>query len=616
MKGSRTSRFARPMTVAVVATMLVAVLPDVALAAGRARRTIAPSIGGGSVPHGFVDPGSTFKNTASFGGDQGAVEGTATFFLCGPKQPKNDSNVFPDGCKDGGQQVGDPVRITRGVATSADFTDRTENGFAAAYCWRVEFTPEAGSPYSAFSHTNSTTECVIAVLQVTIVTLSTPTGSGVAPGTAAFDTATITNDKMKPPSKVVDFFLCSPSEVTAGEGCVDGGTHIGSKNLSSGKAVSPTTRNTTTPGTYCWRAEYAGGFSPPDSIAPGEHTNWTTECFTVGEKRIPTVLTISNPTGGGVAPGTSIIDTATVTGVGGTPTGTVDFFLCGPAQVTLGTGCVDGGTLVGTRELGGGTAISPSVTAASEAGIYCWRAEYSGDDVFAAAEHTNATTECFEVLVTLPLRPSTTTTVSSPTGTQVIPEADLPFVVFDTATVTGDAPTTPTGSITFFLCGPGQGTEATDAGCATGGKQIGSPVTLNAAGVAVSATAALATSGTYCWRGEYSGDSAYLPSTHTNATTECFKFTTVLAIPPTRRPPTTLPRTGSGGPLGLPLGFALLAAGLLLISLTRREVVVAEEAIVDTTVRRGLMPRASRRDGPRRSIGPPVRAGPLLGAHA
>ncbi len=28
--------------------------------------------------------------------------------------------------------------------------------------------------------------------------------------------------------------------------------------------------------------------------------------------------------------------------------------------------------------------------------------------------------------------------------------------------------------------------------------------------------------GKYCWRAEYSGDSFYLPSSHTNATTECF----------------------------------------------------------------------------------------------
>jgi LPXTG-motif cell wall-anchored protein len=615
MTGMQTSRLARVFATAAVAAVLVTVLPGVASATPH--RRVVPAISGGSAPHGFVDPGSTFKNSAVFAGSTGPVEGTATFFLCGPMQPKNDRNVFPDGCTEGGAQIGDPVPVTNGMATSANFTDNTENGHAAAYCWRVEFAPASGSPYSAFTHTNSTSECVIAVLQVTIVTASTPTGGGVAPGTATHDTATITNDVMKPPSKDVKFFLCSPAEVTVGAGCVEGGTLVGTDRLSNGTAVSPTTRDTMDPGTYCWRAEYLGGFSPPDSIAPGEHTNWTTECFTVvGPKSVPTMVTLSNPTGG-VPAGSAVTDSATVTGVGGTPTGTVDFFLCGPTQVTVGAGCTDGGTLVGTKELGSdGIAVSGPATNTSEAGLYCWRAEYSGDDAFAATEHTNATTECFEVLVVLPLRPATVTTLSSPTGTEAINVANLPVVLSDTAIVTGDG-SMPTGSVNFFLCGPDQGTLATDAGCPAGGSQIGGPITVSAAGAATSATVALTKSGDYCWRAEYSGDTAYLPSAHTNATTECFSFTTVLAAKPIGRPPLqTLPQTGATGPSGLPMGFALLAIGLLLLRLSRREVAAVDEVIGDSAVRRGRVSWVDRRGRPRRSTGPPVRAGPLLGAHA
>jgi hypothetical protein len=615
MSSSRTSRFAKFFAVAIVASVLVTLLPDVAFAA-KPHRSVAPSITGGAVPNGFVDPGSTLKNTVTFSGAQGQVDGSASFFLCGPKQPKNDSNVFPDGCTTGGTQIGDAVPLMRGSATSANFTDQTKNGHAAAYCWRVEFTPAAGSPYDAQSYTNSTSQCVIAVLQVAITTLSTPTGSGVAPGTTAYDTATITNDVMKPPGKMVDFFLCSPVEITVGVGCVDGGTKVGSDQLSGSKAVSPTTKDTMEPGTYCWRAEYRGGFSPPDSIAPGEHTNWTTECFTiVGPKAIPTMLTVSNPTGGDITPGTAVVDTATVTGTSGTPTGTVDFFLCGPDEATA-AGCPSGGKLVGTKTLGGdGVAVSPATSQTTLAGTYCWRAEYSGDNAFAAAQHTNATTECFEILSVLPQLPSSTATVSSPTGTESINVENLPVILSDTAMVTGEGVTTPTGSITFFLCGTGQGTPATAAGCPVGGAQIGGPVTLTAAGVATSATIALTTAGTYCWRAEYSGDASYLPSMHTNGTTECFIFSTVKGAPPIKpRPPLiVLPGTGVG-PTGFGFGIAFLAVGLVLISLSRRE--MEPEMVGPQTdgprIRpdRGVSLWNDRHRRPRRSTGPPRRAGP------
>jgi hypothetical protein len=46
---------------------------------------------------------------------------------------------------------------------------------------------------------------------------------------------------------------------------------------------------------------------------------------------------------------------------------------------------------------GTATATSASTTNTSALGKYCWRAEYSGDAVYPADSHTNATTECFTV---------------------------------------------------------------------------------------------------------------------------------------------------------------------------------------------------------------------------
>ena len=101
----------------------------------------------------------------------------------------------------------------------------------------------------------------------------------------------------------------------------------------SGVATSSAVTGVTTPndlaiGQYCWRAVYSG-----DSLYNGStHTgNVAGECFTT-VKQPSTPTTASSPTGGNVVPGTSVTDTATITGGAGlpTPTGTVTFFLCQP----------------------------------------------------------------------------------------------------------------------------------------------------------------------------------------------------------------------------------------------------------------------------------------------
>ena len=124
--------------------------------------------------------------------------------------------------------------------------------------------------------------------------------------------------------------------------------------------------------------------------------------------RSPVSTSTSAPTSTTVSPGTSAADTVTVGsgGAGLAPTGSVTFFLCGPAQVT-GAGCPSGGAQVGpARALAAGAATSDPTSATSAAGKYCWRTEYTPDasstGIYAAATHTNATTECFNVAASLP----------------------------------------------------------------------------------------------------------------------------------------------------------------------------------------------------------------------
>ncbi len=116
--------------------------------------------------------------------------------------------------------------------------------------------------------------------------------------------------------------------------------------------------------------------------------------------------TTAIPAGSLLAPGpANQHDVATVSAVGAgpAPTGTVTFFLCGPAQVT-GAGCPSGGVQVGapiTVVAGSATSANASGATTTPAGKYCWRAEYAPDaagaNFYTATRHTNATTECFTV---------------------------------------------------------------------------------------------------------------------------------------------------------------------------------------------------------------------------
>src|SRR5262249_10331855 len=160
----------------------------------------------------------------------------------------------------------------------------------------------------------------------------------------------------------------------------------------------------------------------------------------------PTVATTSNPNTTGLLAGTSVTDTANVSGPAGavTPTGTVAFFLCQPAQVTA-AGCPSGnGTQVGAaKTLAKGSATSDAPTTTNTPGTYCWRAQYSGDNNYAAASHTDATAECFNIA----RPPVVLTTQASPNNGTVGQTA-----LTDVASLSGGVNLT--GTLTFNLFPP------------------------------------------------------------------------------------------------------------------------------------------------------------------
>ena len=174
------------------------------------------------------------------------------------------------------------------------------------------------------------------------------------------------------------------------------------------------------------------------------------ECFIV---TIPPAGSTTSPANASIVLTGSDSDTATVTGATGmTPTGTVTFYVCGPFKSD--TACTASGTELGVVSLGGSagtaTATSPSYKPPAT-GTYCFLGVYSGDANYAGGSD-GSTGECF----TVTMEPAKV--VTAPKAASIT----LGQTDSDTVIVTGNASGgTPTGTVTFYVCGP----TATPAPC-------------------------------------------------------------------------------------------------------------------------------------------------------
>ena len=145
----------------------------------------------------------------------------------------------------------------------------------------------------------------------------------------------------------------------------------------------------------------------------------------------------TSPSSASITLGQSITDSAEIegTGIGAPPpTGTVNFFVCGP--LAAGALCTTGGTAIGSRDLSGNT-LNP-VTVQSDPftptapGRYCFRAELVDDPNYDDAADSREN-ECFTV----------TDTSSVTTAQKWTPN--------DSATVTSGGGSTLDGSVAFTL---------------------------------------------------------------------------------------------------------------------------------------------------------------------
>jgi hypothetical protein len=122
----------------------------------------------------------------------------------------------------------------------------------------------------------------------------------------------------------------------------------------------------------------------------------------------------------------------------------------------------------------------------------------------------------------------TTTTPKKGDGTTDLTTAPVTATgtldVKDSAKIDVTGASTFSGSVTFFLCRSSQ----LDAGgaCSSGGTQIGSAKAVTSSTTVVSDAAGLTAADKYCWRAEFSGDSAAgVPPSKDGSTGECFTVT-------------------------------------------------------------------------------------------
>jgi uncharacterized repeat protein (TIGR01451 family) len=202
---------------------------------------------------------------------------------------------------------------------------------------------------------------------------------------------------------------------------------------------------------------------------------------------IPAVFT-TQASPSSITLGQSVTDTATLSGSNGAVTGTVKFFVCGPAASN--PDCTFGGTQVGGAvTISAGQAVSDVFTPTA-VGHYCFRGEYTPDAFapYSPSNHTDQTLECFTVN---PVSPTLTTNAGGPV-TLGVNGSDLT----DSATLSGGTAAI-SGTITFRLY--------SDASCTT---QVGSDVTktVSGNGVYVSPVIHVDSAGTYHWVANYGGD--------------------------------------------------------------------------------------------------------------
>jgi hypothetical protein len=227
-----------------------------------------------------------------------------------------------------------------------------------------------------------------------------------------------------------------------------------------------------------------------------------------------------SPSPGTIVLGSTETDSATVTGsVNGTPpSGSVAFYICYPSSSGAAPCTANSDDQeIKVADLDG-TDNPSEVDGASwtpaEAGTWCFGAVYSGDGNY--AQTTDESTDgCFTVTQ------GTSSTSSALADSSIV----LGSSNTDTASVSSSGFAPPTGSVTFYECGP---TTTTDEPCSSGYTQLDTEPISTVVGNTQTATSNPFTptaTGVWCFEAVYSGDGNYTGSSD-QTDDGCFNVTT------------------------------------------------------------------------------------------
>jgi hypothetical protein len=223
----------------------------------------------------------------------------------------------------------------------------------------------------------------------------------------------------------------------------------------------------------------------------------------------PTTVTtsLSDGTNSGTslteAVGTAVTDTATLSGDNAsTATGTVTYNVYSDAACTA---LVNGGSAETISTAGTPPASAPVTL--DIPGTYYWQAAYSGDAANGASESTCGLNGEVEIVSPGSTPTSVSATLSGDGQSGVSLSVPAGTTITDTASLSGDAAASATGTVTYDVYSDAACTDLVNSGTA---ESITTPGTLPP-----SAGVTLSTPGTYYWEASYSGDADNAPSEST-----------------------------------------------------------------------------------------------------
>lgn len=319
----------------------------------------------------------------------------------------------------------------------------------------------------------------------------------------------------------------------------------------------------------------------------------------------PTLITV--PASQTITLGQSNTDTATMAVTGtdsGLPSmGTATFGECGPLPSVPATGGCGTATvttfdpdvsLVANAQDTEFSATSTAFTP-SQSGVYCFAATYNPPPTIAFLSRAHGTSgtptntvtttvdnECFTVEAGIPTPNPVPTPTPAPSDSMTAAVSPTTVTVggatTDTALVSGTGDGSPTGSVSFAVCGPTASavacsTDANDA-VADGSSDLGSGNTTagdiahstgSGTASATSPSFVAPSAGTFCFVATYGGNGVYAPVTVNATATQCFVAVAAVTTPttPTKStvpPAASTPTTKAAGSSSTPVTPATSAA--------------------------------------------------------